>query len=63
MRELLFGWRLELRPTASGIVAVFLENGNQLRTRAVDPRGDPEALLREFLDGMTPPVAEAPPEE
>jgi len=55
--------RLELRPTASGIVAVFLENGNQLRTRAVDPRGDPEALLREFLDGMTPPVAEAPPEE
>ena len=45
--------RLELRPTASGIVAVYLENNQEKRSEPLDLGGSPEALLRGWLG--TPP--------
>jgi len=41
--------RLELRPTANGIVAVYLENGQETRTEPLDLSGDPEHLIRQWL--------------
>ena len=41
--------RLELRPTASGIVAVYIENGQDARTEPLDLSGDPETLIRRWL--------------
>jgi hypothetical protein len=41
--------RLELRPTAGGIVAAYLDNGRETRTAPVDLAGDPEQLLRQWL--------------
>jgi hypothetical protein len=41
--------RLELRPTAAGIVAVYIENGQELRSEALDLSGSPEALVRGWL--------------
>ena len=41
--------KLELRPTADGIIAAFVENGQDVRTHAVNLEGDPEALARQWL--------------
>ncbi len=41
--------RLELRPTATGIVTVFLENGQETRSEPLDLAGDPEQLIRQWL--------------
>ncbi len=41
--------RLELRPTAGGVVAVSIEEGREVRSEAVDLVGDPAVLLRAWL--------------
>jgi hypothetical protein len=41
--------RLELRPTATGIVAVSIANGNETSAEPVDLSGEPEQLIREWL--------------
>jgi hypothetical protein len=41
--------RLELRPTANGIVAAYIENGQEQRTGTCDLSGSPETLVREWL--------------
>ncbi|HZQ50887.1 MAG TPA: hypothetical protein VFB14_01760 [Bryobacteraceae bacterium] len=43
------GRRLELRPTAPGIVAVFMEPDGKTDTEPVDLNGEPEALLQKWL--------------
>jgi hypothetical protein len=42
--------RLELRPTPKGVVAVYLENNRETRTEPVDLQGNPEALVRGWLE-------------
>jgi hypothetical protein len=46
--------RLELRPTAAGIVAAYLENGVETRSEPLDLQGDAAELVRCWLDA---PVA------
>lgn len=41
--------RLELRPTAEGISAVFAEPDGSSKTQAVDLEGDPQTLLDQWL--------------
>jgi hypothetical protein len=41
--------RLELRPTASGIVAVCLENQKEIRSEPLDLSGSAEDLVRNWL--------------
>ena len=41
--------RLELRPTAHGIVAVYLENGQEKQTHPLDLESDPATLVRQWL--------------
>jgi hypothetical protein len=41
--------RLELRPTATGVVAVYIEGGVETRTEAVDLSGNAETLVRQWL--------------
>ena len=41
--------RLELRPTAKGIVAAYIENGQEVRTQPCDLSGSPETLVRDWL--------------
>ena len=41
--------RLELRPTPEGVVAVYIEDGNEVRTEKLDLSGDAEALVRNWL--------------
>ena len=43
--------RLELRPTVEGVVAVYIEGGQEVRSEPVDLKGDPETLLRRWLEG------------
>ncbi|HVX68043.1 MAG TPA: hypothetical protein VHA11_15630 [Bryobacteraceae bacterium] len=43
------GRKLDLRPTPEGVLAVFSENGTELRSFPVDLEGSPEALVRELL--------------
>ena len=43
------GRRLELRPTASGIMADFIEPDGTTRSQPVDLSGNPETLLSEWL--------------
>jgi hypothetical protein len=43
------GRRLELRPTASGIVADFIEPDGMSRSQPVDLNGNPQTLLSEWL--------------
>jgi hypothetical protein len=45
------GRRLELRPTADGIVAAYFEGGEALREEALDLSGAPEDLVRLWLEG------------
>jgi hypothetical protein len=42
--------RLELRPTARGIVAVYLGNNQESRSEPIDLKGSPEALVRDWLE-------------
>jgi len=42
--------RLELRPNATGIVAVYLENNQEQRSEPLDLNGNPEDLLRPWLE-------------
>ncbi len=41
--------RLELRPTPHGIVAAYMENGQETRTEACDLNGSAEDLVRHWL--------------
>lgn len=41
--------RLELRPTAQGIVAAYIENGQETRSEPCDLTGNPEDLVRGWL--------------
>ncbi|MCZ2155726.1 MAG: hypothetical protein LC114_17815 [Bryobacterales bacterium] len=41
--------RLELRPTADGIRAVFLENGEELQSTPLDLASDPRELAAKWL--------------
>jgi hypothetical protein len=41
--------RLELRPTADGILAVYLENNQERRSEPLDLNGKPEDLLHPWL--------------
>ncbi len=41
--------RLELRPTAEGIVAARIENGRETTVEPLDLKGDPEQLIRSWL--------------
>lgn len=43
------GRRLELRPTAAGIVAAFMEPDGRTQTEPLDLAGQPDALLRKWL--------------
>lgn len=43
--------KLELRPTAKGVQAVYFENGAETRTEPVDLNGDAEAFARKWLEG------------
>jgi len=43
------GRRLELRPTAAGVVAAYLENGREIRTDPVSLNSNPEPFLRAWL--------------
>jgi hypothetical protein len=43
------GRRLELRPTADGVVAVYLENQQETRTEPLDLSGNAEELMRGWL--------------
>jgi hypothetical protein len=53
--------RLELRPTASGIVAAYLEGQREARTEPLDLTGSPEDLIRAWLSQEAGPqqVADA----
>lgn len=42
--------KLELRPTPSGVTALFLEAGKETREQALDLTGDPEQLVHQWLD-------------
>lgn len=42
--------RLELRPTAEGIVAAFIEPDGETKTQAVNLKSDPGVLLQQWLD-------------
>ncbi len=42
--------RLELRPTPAGIVAAYLEGGQEIRSEPLDMEGSPEQLLRQWLE-------------
>jgi hypothetical protein len=41
--------RLELRPTGDGVIAAYIEDGQEQRTEPVDLTGDPSALVRNWL--------------
>ena len=43
------GKRLEFRPTPQGIVAGYIENGQETRTEACDLNGSAEDLVRRWL--------------
>lgn len=42
--------RLELRPTPKGVMAVWIENNRESRTQPVDLKGQPDEMLREWLN-------------
>ena len=42
--------RLELRPTPTGVLAAYLKEGAEVRTEPLDLKGDPEALVRGWLE-------------
>jgi len=42
--------RLELRPTPKGILAVWIEGNRETKSQPVDLDGQPEQMLREWLN-------------
>lgn len=42
--------KLEFRPTAAGIATVYLEGNRELRSEPLDLNGNPEQLLRQWLE-------------
>ena len=44
--------RMELRPTPEGVVAVYIENGEETRKEPVDLNGNPEMLVRRWLESL-----------
>jgi len=42
--------RLELRPTAAGVIAAYIEDGRETRTAPVDLSGSAEHLVRGWLE-------------
>ena len=42
--------RLELKPTAQGVVAVFSEAGQETASSPIDLKSDPEKLARQWLN-------------
>jgi hypothetical protein len=55
------GRRLELRPTASGVVTVRIENHQESAPEPLDLKGSPEDLIRSWLAAA--PAPEVYPEE
>jgi hypothetical protein len=55
--------RLELRPTSTGVVAAYLENGVETRNEPLDLGGDAAQLVRHWLESLPPVATAAPPEE
>ena len=41
--------RLELRPTGTGIVAAYIQDGQEVRTEPCDLTGSPETFVRQWL--------------
>jgi hypothetical protein len=41
--------RLELRPAADGVIAVFLREGEEIRRHGVDLESDPQTLVAEWM--------------
>jgi hypothetical protein len=42
--------RLELRPTPKGVLAVWIENNRESRSQPIDLKGQPDQMLREWLN-------------
>jgi hypothetical protein len=45
--------RLELKPTAQGVVAVFSESGQETASKPIDLKSEPETLAREWFVAAT----------
>ena len=41
--------KLELRPTAEGVLAVFMEGDIEIKSRKVDLESNPDALIEEWI--------------
>jgi hypothetical protein len=48
--------KLDLRPTADGVLAVFLQGADELRSSLVDLDGSPAALVSELLGPKNEPA-------
>ena len=58
--------KLELRPTAEGVMAHYLVSDKEVRKEKVDLNGNPETMARKWLDTVGPRPAPEPipdPEE
>jgi hypothetical protein len=44
--------RVELRPTGTGVVAVYLENGQEARTEPLDLKRSAEEFIRGWLESV-----------
>jgi len=53
------GDRVELRPGAAGVQAVYLSGGLETRTEPVDLKGDAEAFVRSWLERVLAATATA----
>jgi hypothetical protein len=51
------GHRVEFRPGASGVQAVYLENGQETRTEPIDLKGNAETFVRSWLESLPVPSA------
>jgi hypothetical protein len=51
--------RLELRPTAEGIVAVFLQDGDEISKEDLNLESNPESLAKRLLDFEVPSHSES----
>jgi hypothetical protein len=54
------GRKLELRPTADGIIAVFLEENEEIRSEPVNLDDNPQSLLTEWIAQLPSPAPVAP---
>ena len=53
--------RVELRPTADGIVAAYLENGTETRVEPLDLKSDAASFVRRWLETAVQQPREEPP--